>query len=75
MVVEIPAHSIFGKHSYPKEQAIILQITKEVDVTTALVSPLTVEVPIPFQLAPVDWRRSKIKEHLGKARALLQELM
>lgn len=74
-MIEVAAHSMFGKHSYPKEQAIIMQLTKEVDVTTALISPLTVEIPLPLQHLPADWRRNKIKEHMIKAQNLLKELM
>jgi hypothetical protein len=74
MTVEVAPHSMFGQHSYAKEQMIILQLTKEVDVTTALISPLTVEMPIPLQHLPANWRREKIKQHLGRAKVLLTEL-
>jgi len=74
MVVEISPHSMFGRHSYLKEQQLILSLTREIDSTIAFISPRTELMPIPFQRLPPEFKRRKIREHLAKAQQVLNEL-
>jgi hypothetical protein len=74
MVIEISPRSLFGRHSYVGEQRLILALTKEIDETVALVSPHTVVMPLPLQRLPAEYRRGKIKEHLTRAKAILETM-
>lgn len=74
MVVEISPGSLFNRHSYLKEQQLILNLTKEIDTTIAFISPRTELIPIPLQRLPPEFKRRKIREHLEKARNILVEL-
>ena len=73
-MIEVSPRSLFGKHSYPREQLLILNLAREIDFTVALVSPRTLALPVPLERLPAEFRRNKIKEHLGKAKAMLVEL-
>jgi len=74
MVVEISPRSLFNRHSYLKEQQLIVSLTKEIDSSIAFISPMTELMPIPFQRLPPEYKRRKIREHLEKARSILTEL-
>lgn len=73
-MIEVASHSLFGKHNYAKEQTLLLGMAKELDLAVALVSPLSVEIPLPSQYLPAHWKRVKIKEHLTRARELLERI-
>jgi hypothetical protein len=73
--LEVSPKSLFGRYPYPHEQSLIRNFTKEVDESVIFVSPSTVAVPIPLQHLPADFRRRKIKEHLTRAREILNDLI
>jgi hypothetical protein len=74
MVLEVAPRSLFGRHSYPTEQRLMLALNKQIDYTVALVSPMSIGVPLPLQRLPADFRRKKIREHLVKAQELIKEI-
>lgn len=73
--LEVSPKSLFGRHPYHHEQKLIREFTTEIDSSVAFVSPRTILSPIPLQHLPVDFRRKKIKEHLEKARSILNNLI
>lgn len=73
-MIEVSPKPLFGKHSYGGEQRLIVGVVKEIDLTVALVSPMTAAIPFPLQKLPAEFRRRKIKEHLTKAKMILNEL-
>lgn len=73
--LEVSPKSLFGRHSYPHEQNLIRQFTQEIDESVLFVSPRTVMSPIPLEHLPVDFRRRKIKQHLERAREILNDLI
>jgi hypothetical protein len=73
-ILEVSPRSLFGRFPYPHEQSLIRDFTKQVDESVMFVSPETVAIPIPLQRLPPDFRRRKIKEHIGKARDILISL-
>jgi hypothetical protein len=72
--LEVSPKSLFGRFPYPHEQTLIRDFTKEVDESVMFVSPETVAIPIPLQRLPPDFKRRKIKEHLEKAKAILDSM-
>jgi hypothetical protein len=75
MVLEIAPHSLFGKHSYPTEQALIMKSLMEIEDAIVLVKPMAVGMPFPLERLPFEMRRKKVSEHLSRAKKLLDELM
>jgi hypothetical protein len=74
MTIEFKPHSLFGRHGYAHEQFIINLFIRQVDQTIAMVEPEALGVGIPFEKLPEEWRKRKIRIHLGKAKEILNEL-
>jgi hypothetical protein len=73
-MVEINAHSLFGKHKFIMEQILIDQFTDDVEKVIALVEPIAIGLPIPLEKLPLGLRQKKIRQNLGKAKEKLENL-